>query len=70
MMVGGLMAGILTPIYKTSITTHVEISCLDYVVACAIVGFSSLYVSLPLVAPAFAGFSNGRVYPALLVLVK
>ena len=49
LMVGGEMAGLFRPMSKTSITTNVEISCFAVVVACTIVGASSLSVPLPLV---------------------
>ena len=64
------MDGILRPISKTSITTHVEIACIAIVLACTLMGTSLLYVPLEKSSPAFNGFSYGLVRPAILVLVK
>ena len=69
-MVGGKMASPSRPISKTSITTHVEITCIDVYVACTPVGISSLSVLLLLEANYFNGFSNGWVHYTLLVLGK
>ena len=69
-MVWGKISGLSRPIYKTSTTIYIEISCIDVVVACIIVSAFLLYVPVPLLENAFYGFSTGRMCHNCMVLDK